>query len=121
MESFTRDDVKRLISGCINNITAQSEGIILEDEGGVITLPDYVDALIVRMKKGMKRIGGEEYTKGTIKAWNSFAKLIREFYSDFKERNKRDFKWEDFKLTVSQSFLAIWNAPATSLPVSTNM
>lgn len=119
MESFTRDDIKRLIAECINNITAQSEGIILEDEGGVITLPDYVDALIVRMKKGMKRIGGESYTKGTIKAWGSFAKLIREFYSDFKERNKRDFKWEDFNADGFPEFLGYMERTGY-LPASIN-
>lgn len=48
------------------------------------------------MKSGMKRIGGESYTPGTIKAWNSFAKLIREFCGDFKSKHFRELQWEDF-------------------------
>lgn len=102
-ESFTKEDVKQLLAEAENS-TSQSELVVLEEEKK-ITLPDYVDKLISRMKRGSKRIGGEKYTKGTIKAWTSFAKLIREFYADFKQRNGRDLEWEDFNKDGFTEFL----------------
>lgn len=104
LDAFSKEDVKRLLDEAIDNITAKSEGVVLEEDK-MISLPDYVDKLIGRMKRGPKRIGGEKYSKGTIKAWSSFAKLIREFYEDFKQRNGRELEWEDYNADGFSEFL----------------
>lgn len=96
-DSFTREDAKDVMEQYIATI---SQTAMLErqeeEEQKRCSVPDYVDKLVARMKCGLKRVGGETYTAGTIKAWNSFAKLIREFCNDFKNTSHRDFEWADF-------------------------
>lgn len=104
-ETITREDAKVVLDAFVASITPHSEGITLIGEE-TPTLPDYIDSLVQRMKSGMKRIGGESYTLGTIKAWNSFAKLIREFCDDFKSKNYRDFQWDDFNNDGFLQFLS---------------
>ena len=104
LDAFSKEDIKRLLDEAIDNITAKSEGVVLEEDK-MISLPDYVDKLIGRMKRGSKRIVGEKYSRGTIKAWSSFAKLIREFYEDFKQRNGRELEWEDYNADGFSEFL----------------
>lgn len=103
-ESVTKEDAKDILDRYVENISARAEGGRLVDEE-MPSIPEYVDSLIVRMKSGMKRIGGEAYTPGTIKAWNSFAKLIREFCEDFKQQFDRDLLWEDFNMDGFALFL----------------
>ena len=103
-DSITKEDAKNVLDAYVASITPKSEGIILVGEE-TPSLPDYVDSLVKRMKSGMKRIGGESYTPGTIKSWNSFAKLIREFCDDFKTMYFRDFQWEDFNRDGFLQFL----------------
>lgn len=103
-DTITREEAKVILDGFVASISAKSEGIVLVGED-TPSLPDYVDSLVRRMKSGMKRIGGESYTPGTIKAWNSFAKLIREFCEDFKSKYFREFQWEDFNKDGFLQFL----------------
>lgn len=70
------------------------------------TIPEYLDDLIARMKSGLKRVGGEKYTQGTIKAWTSFSKLMKKFCDAFKEKNDRDFEWADFNKDGFMLFLS---------------
>lgn len=116
-ESFDRDDVKAIMDVYVGDISAKSENPQSEEERP--TLPDYVDQLIAKMKTGMKRIGGEIYTPGTIKAWNSFAKLIREFCEYFYGKHRREFQWEDFNKDGFMMFMS-YMEEAGYLPSSIN-
>ena len=117
-DAITREDAKAILEQYLAEISAKSEGIILEGEE-TPSLPDYVDTLVKRMKSGKKRIGAESYTSGTIKAWNSFAKLIRDFYENFKNKYKRDFQWEDFNKDGFLDFLT-YMEKKEYLPTSIN-
>lgn len=96
-DSITKDDAREIMDRYVSSI---SSTVAMErqksEETKSTSVPDYVDKMVARMKCGLKRVGGETYTSGTIKAWNSFAKLIREFCNDFEIANNRPFEWSDF-------------------------
>lgn len=103
---ISKESVRYLLDKYVDGIMGQAIAERREDEEKQgCNLPDYVDKLVAKMKCGLKRVGGETYTTGTIKAWNSFAKLIREFCKDFKEEYHRNFEWADFNADGFSLFL----------------
>ncbi len=96
---FTKDDAKEVIALYLDSLRTRAE-----DAPPSIT--EYVDLLISKMRSGMKRIGGEEYTTGTIKAWNSFSKLMKEFCEDFYELHQREFEWADLNRDGTMQFIS---------------
>ena len=105
LTDVNEDAVVNLVSNFFRN-----KDKIIDDETVVHkkipTIPEYLDDLIARMKSGMKRVGGEKYTQGTIKAWTSFSKLMKKFCENFKETNDRDFEWADFNKDGFMLFLS---------------
>jgi len=96
-DSISKEIVKDIMDRYMKSISKPSAlDRSKVDEPKQPAVPDYVDMMVARMKCGLKRVGGETYTSGTIKAWNSFAKLIRAFCNDFEEANPRSFEWNDF-------------------------
>ena len=97
-ETFTKDDAREVMEQYIRSAAEEATREKEKEERVklALSIPDYVDGLVARMKSGLKRVGGQTYTKGTIKAWGSFSRLMREFCSDFKESYGRELTWDDF-------------------------
>lgn len=68
-------------------------------------IPLYVDYVISGMKDGSRRTKGEVYNANTIKAWNSFAKLLKGFCGSYKDKEKQELSWCDIDDAVFNSFL----------------
>jgi integrase len=101
--SYAKEYAEKVIEKCLIEIKNRDD-----EESKKVEQPitDYIDELIKRMKSGMRRVGGETYTLGTIKAWSSFSKLMKEFCADFLESQQRALAWEDFNKDGFFQFLS---------------
>jgi len=66
----------------------------------------YIAYLIQQMKSGERKIKGKNYSEGTIKSWNSFAKTWNTFQTDYIKR-KLDFK--NINMSIHSKFISYCN------------
>ena len=115
---FTKEDVKQIMDDYMQSLDEESFTLDPRSlvQSGVL---EYLRILVDRMKNGMKRIGGETYSASTIKAWNSFIKIMEEFNKWFKQKTRHDLRWEDFNQDAFPYFLR-YMEEAGYLPTSIN-